>query len=542
MPHNIHISEHPSGSSRHRSRRGLGIAVSTLLAATALTLTSAPAYALDVSVVSYGAVGDGTTNDRAAIQNAIDAVATAGGGTVTLPGGTPTIPEVYLSGDIELKSGVTLEIAANAVLKQSQNTAHYVHTPQLGREIPGGGLYMTYLDQNYPLIYAGNANNVHVTGDGTIELTRNGADRTSILTHGIGFHLVSDYSITDVTITGASAYNVTMRNTDHGEIAGVTTTSPATLNSDGISLMNSSFLSVHDNDLTTLDDGIYIWASYDDPRRSAWWNSDTMRPSHDIEIFNNVVNNQATNGSHGFLFINWTSAAPDKSQVEISRIDVHNNSFTATYPIGALNDDIYHAPDDKTPSKWLRLVDNTLAITPGATGTLSRNLDGMATADLETDDDVVYNFARASNTTGPYNSDFDAHNAWPTQTGLSFWSTEGVATSANGGPSGRYGEISGFDLGYSSLTQGVYLETGSYEVTVDTQSSGASIRLLAVRAGSPASVIASSTFSDTAWTPRTLSFVVNVAGNYRLGIDNDGAGGSASSWGRIDNLELTKTS
>jgi polygalacturonase len=56
--------------------------------------------ALDVSVTDsrYGAIGNGTTNDRAAIQAAIDAVAAAGGGAVTLPGG-----KTFLSGDLTLR-------------------------------------------------------------------------------------------------------------------------------------------------------------------------------------------------------------------------------------------------------------------------------------------------------------------------------------------------------------------------------------------------------------------------------------------------------
>ena len=48
----------------------------------------------------FGAVGDGSKLDTAAIQAAIDAAANAGGGTVVLPPGT------YLSGTLFLKSGV----------------------------------------------------------------------------------------------------------------------------------------------------------------------------------------------------------------------------------------------------------------------------------------------------------------------------------------------------------------------------------------------------------------------------------------------------
>lgn len=502
-----------------------------------LWLSTSAASALDVSVrdVAYGARGDGVTNDRAAIQGAIDAVNRAGGGTVTVPG-----TYTYLTGNLILKSNVTLNLASGATLRQSQDPAHYANTPTRGRVIPGSRIaFITYLDQNYPLIYSGNTNNTAITGSGTIDLTYNTNDDNSVLLHGIGTHYATNFSIRGITIANASAYNVALRNSDNVEISGIRTVTPRTLNSDGISIMNSGNVSVHDNDLTTMDDGIYVWASYADPRRSAWWNSDVARTSHDIEVYRNVVDNIATNGSHGFLFINWTGAAPDASRVEISRVNVHDNSFTATYPIGALSNDIYNG-GAKTPTKWLRFANNRLISNVG--GILARDLNTVATTDLSVDD-PVYNFGVSSNTEGIYNSNFDGLNAYSTQIGTSFWSTEGGGTASNasvGQPGGWFGEIARFDSGYASITQGVYLATGTYTFAVSAQSSGAAIRLLAVQA-SPLSIAATTTFTNTTWQSRSITFDVTTAGNYRLGIDNSGAGSSAASYGRIDSVTLTKT-
>jgi hypothetical protein len=499
-----------------------------------LWCSTGAASALDVSVrdVAYGARGDGVTNDRGAIQSAIDAVNRAGGGTVTVPG-----TYTYLTGNLILRSNVTLNIASGATIRQSQNPSDYANTPTRGRVIPGSRIaFITYLDQNYPLIYSGNTTNTAITGSGTIALTNSGADDNSVLVHGIGTHYANGFTIRGITISGASAYNVALRNSDNVEVSGIRTVSPSSLNSDGISIMNSGNVTVHDNDLTTMDDGIYVWASYADPRRSAWWNSDVARTSHDIEVYRNVVNNIATNGSHGFLFINWTGAAPDASRVEISRVNVHDNSFTATYPIGALSNDIYNG-GAKTPTKWLRFASNRLISNVG--GILARDLNTMATTDLSIDD-PVYNFAVSSNVEGIYNSNFDGLNAYSTQVGTSFWSTEGTGTTGISG-SNRYGEINAFDRGYASITQGVWLATGTYTFSVNTQSSGAPIRLLAVQA-SPLSVAASRSFTNTAWTTDSISFTVTTAGNYRLGIDNSGAGSSSTAYGRIDDARLVKTS
>ena len=74
---------------------------------------------MDFNIVDYGAVADGAsdspTNNRDAIQAAVDAALANGGGRVVVPTGN------FLSGAIVLKSNVTLYLEEGAVLTSSLN-------------------------------------------------------------------------------------------------------------------------------------------------------------------------------------------------------------------------------------------------------------------------------------------------------------------------------------------------------------------------------------------------------------------------------------
>jgi Glycosyl hydrolases family 28 len=110
------------------------------------------------NVRRYGAKGDRTTLDTAAVQAAIDACAGDGGGTVLVPAGTFTI------GTVELKSNVTLHIAAGGTLLGSGDGKQY-HAVDA---IPLHG-DTTLNDGNWALLFAVNAKNFSIEGPGTID-------------------------------------------------------------------------------------------------------------------------------------------------------------------------------------------------------------------------------------------------------------------------------------------------------------------------------------------------------------------------------------
>jgi len=124
------------------------------LIASALALLSAHGLAADFNVRDYGARGDGTTPNTAAIQQAIDAAAKAAG-TVVFPAGT------YLTGAIFVKSGVTLKLDKGVTLRGSRNIDDY---PMMPTRIAG-------IEMRWPaaLVNVYKQSKAAIVGEGTID-------------------------------------------------------------------------------------------------------------------------------------------------------------------------------------------------------------------------------------------------------------------------------------------------------------------------------------------------------------------------------------
>ena len=144
------------------------------------------------NVTNYGAKGNGITLDSPAINAAIDAADTNGGGTVYFPPGT------YKSGSIRLKDNITLNLHADATILATDTNDFDMWDYNPWEEYQG-----FHSHWKCSLIWAIERNNIAITGSGLI----NG----DTMTKGrpkpyYGDRAISFKSCNGVTIEGISIY------------------------------------------------------------------------------------------------------------------------------------------------------------------------------------------------------------------------------------------------------------------------------------------------------------------------------------------------
>ena len=210
-------------------------------------------------ILTFGAKGDGVTDDAVAIQKAIDRCSAEGGGVVLLPRN-----HVFLSGPVELKSNVELHLEATATLKANPNESIY----QLSAFGENRGEGMLWL-------WAKDAENISITGKGTIH--GNGiafmgaeledsyelkplADQTfDPRPHVLTLTNVQNLTIRDVTIREGAYWTVHLIGCNEAVIDGINLLNNLKIrNGDGIDLDHSKNVRIANCHITSGDDCICL--------------------------------------------------------------------------------------------------------------------------------------------------------------------------------------------------------------------------------------------------------------------------------------------
>jgi polygalacturonase len=116
-----------------------------------------------LDVRDFGAVGDGRTDDTATIQRAIDRCHARGGGIVRLPAGT------WVSGTLQLRSHMTIELAAGAVLLASSRDEDFAPHERLPFETGSDG---ETTDFAHALLAGRDLERIAIRGSGVIDMRR----------------------------------------------------------------------------------------------------------------------------------------------------------------------------------------------------------------------------------------------------------------------------------------------------------------------------------------------------------------------------------
>jgi hypothetical protein len=210
-------------------------------------------------ILTFGAKGDGVTDDAVAIQKAIDRCSAEGGGIVLFPRN-----HVFLSGPVELKSNVELRLEATATLKANPDESIY-KLSAFGENRGEGMLWL----------WAKDAVNLSITGKGTIH--GNGiafmgaeledsyelkplADQTfDPRPHVLTLTNVQNLTIRDVTIKEGAYWTVHLIGCNEAVIDGINLLNNLKIrNGDGIDLDHSKNVRIANCHITSGDDCICL--------------------------------------------------------------------------------------------------------------------------------------------------------------------------------------------------------------------------------------------------------------------------------------------
>ena len=194
-------------------------------------------------ITAYGAVGDGTTDNSAAIQATINAANAAGGGIVVVP----AAPKPYECGPITLASNLNLQIQNGATLQCIAYSRYPLN----------GSAYVNFIS-------AIDVHDIEISGAGTIDgqgadwwTAFNANDSMPHRPYLIKLSPCTTVYVHDVTLSNSPMFHLAIKALNV-TIDGITISAPASApNTDGIDPSGSNYLIEHCT-ISTGDDNIAL--------------------------------------------------------------------------------------------------------------------------------------------------------------------------------------------------------------------------------------------------------------------------------------------
>lgn len=214
------------------------------------------------SVVEFGVCPNTEKVNTEAIQNALDEVARKGGGILRFEGGD------YITGTIEIPSGVGIELEHNARILGSVDPFDYVgYAPDDKRDMSG-------------LIAAENVSHISISGEGTIDgrgldlalaidsLHHTGVRvdagygyrrmRPSLRPKLLDFKNVDSLRIENVHLRGSAAWGISLNKCSNVMVRGINFVNRAYWNNDGIDVADCRNVLIENCYVDAADDGIVL--------------------------------------------------------------------------------------------------------------------------------------------------------------------------------------------------------------------------------------------------------------------------------------------
>jgi hypothetical protein len=214
------------------------------------------------NIRDFGAKGDGVTLDTAAVQAAINACNRDQGGTVVVPAG------VFAIGTVELKSNVTLFLAASAKLLGTADGKQY----HAADAIPLSG-DSTLNDGNVGLIFAVKAENITIEGPGTIDGQgaqfhspgRGIAPPAGISGDKRPYHLLfyqcKNIVLRDIFLNDSAYHSVRVIESEFVKADGIRIYNRVNGNNDGFHFISSQYVAISNCTVQSQDDACALFGS-----------------------------------------------------------------------------------------------------------------------------------------------------------------------------------------------------------------------------------------------------------------------------------------